>query len=331
MAKLRIFISSTYYDLKHIRTNLESFISEMGYESILFESGDIPFHDNLPLDESCYKEIENAHMQVLIIGGRYGSPTSSTNKTKITEKEKSKQYQQYNSITKQEYTVAREKGIPIFIFVEKGVYSEYQTYKQNKTNETIKYFHADSVNIFKLLDEILVLRTGNYIKDFEKFDEIKSWLKDQWAGIFTSLLADKKPQLQLKNLASEISELKSTNHALKEYTEALMRTVKPDNFIKIIEEEERKISFKSAIRFKKEPMIDYLNKQLIDSDKRMSTKGLYLAFENSDDLEDFLKKIKLSTFKIKKFLNENEGIAERDFNRYKEKYFGDTNEMEEEN
>ncbi|HDI3138782.1 TPA: DUF4062 domain-containing protein, partial [Vibrio cholerae] len=37
MAKPRIFISSTYYDLKHIRSDLERFISEQGYDAVLNE------------------------------------------------------------------------------------------------------------------------------------------------------------------------------------------------------------------------------------------------------------------------------------------------------
>ena len=72
MAKPRVFISSTYYDLKYIRKDLEVFIDGMGYDSVLFESGDIPFQHELALDESCYQEIQNCHMLILIIGGRYG-------------------------------------------------------------------------------------------------------------------------------------------------------------------------------------------------------------------------------------------------------------------
>ncbi|MDX2468997.1 MAG: DUF4062 domain-containing protein [SAR324 cluster bacterium] len=43
MARPRIFVSYTYYDLKHIRKSLESFIDNMDYEPVLFESGDVDF------------------------------------------------------------------------------------------------------------------------------------------------------------------------------------------------------------------------------------------------------------------------------------------------
>ncbi len=41
MVKPRVFVSSTYYDLKYIRNSLKSFIGSFGYEAVLFEDGDI--------------------------------------------------------------------------------------------------------------------------------------------------------------------------------------------------------------------------------------------------------------------------------------------------
>ena len=66
--------------MKHIENFLEAFIYSLGYEAVFFESGDIPFHHDVPLDESCYVEIQSCHMLVLIIGGRYGSPSSDIKK-----------------------------------------------------------------------------------------------------------------------------------------------------------------------------------------------------------------------------------------------------------
>jgi hypothetical protein len=49
MAKPRVFVSSTYYDLCHIRDRLELFVENFGYDAVLFESGDIPFRHDKPL------------------------------------------------------------------------------------------------------------------------------------------------------------------------------------------------------------------------------------------------------------------------------------------
>ena len=41
MAKPRIFISSTFYDLRQIRSELDLFIQTLGYDTILSEKGNI--------------------------------------------------------------------------------------------------------------------------------------------------------------------------------------------------------------------------------------------------------------------------------------------------
>ena len=43
MAKPRVFISSTFYDLRQIREDLDRFILDMGYEPVRYETGAIPY------------------------------------------------------------------------------------------------------------------------------------------------------------------------------------------------------------------------------------------------------------------------------------------------
>src|SRR5579859_6528102 len=118
MAKPRIFISSTYYDLKYIRRSVEQFVESLGYEATVFESGDVPFSHEIPLDESCYREIGLCHILVLIIGGRYGSITSeereraanvktgaknSERAMPLSHTERDEHFAFYNSVTSKEY------------------------------------------------------------------------------------------------------------------------------------------------------------------------------------------------------------------------------------
>ncbi len=117
MAKPRVFVSSTYYDLRHIRQGVEAFIASLGFDSVLFESGSIPFSHDQALDESCYKEIATCHILVLIVGGRYGSATSD-DPTKLPTEDVNKHYQYYNSITRKEFETAITEDIPAYIFVE---------------------------------------------------------------------------------------------------------------------------------------------------------------------------------------------------------------------
>lgn len=287
MAKPRIFVSSTYIDLKHTRRHIEAFIKQMGYESVLFESGDIPFHFDQPLDISCYGEIETCHMLILIIGGKYGSATSEQEDTGDTQTNNEK-IAFYNSITKKEYITAREKNIPIFIFVEKGVFSEYETFKKNRMNSTISYAHVDNVNIFKLLDDIISQRNNNYVKGFENFDDITTWLKEQWAGIFADFLSKKSTDINIKNLQQQIVELKEITGSLKVYNEALLKSTNVQGGDELIKREDEKLKFSKALRFKKHPLIEYL---LDRKELKISAIRLLQYFSETTDLKSFTKKL----------------------------------------
>jgi len=234
MTKLRVFVSSTYYDLRHIRKGLESFIKSFGYESVLFESGDIAFHHTEPLDHSCYKEICNCHFLLLIIGGKYGSPTSE----RTTKKEKTDDTSHirfYNSITKKEYETAIDKDLPVYIFIEKTVSAEYETYKQNRENDSIKYAHVDNVAIFNRLDEIYSQSRNNLTKDFETLDDITMWLRDQWSGLFAELVTEKTQEKSIKTMGFQLDRLSLVADALKQYSENLITKINPKDSKTLIE------------------------------------------------------------------------------------------------
>ncbi|PTR07475.1 uncharacterized protein DUF4062 [Nitrosospira sp. Nsp5] len=236
MAKPRVFVSSTYYDLKHIRSSLDLFIESLGYESVLSEKGDIAYSPDHPLDDSCYREAGNADLFVLIIGGRYGSEASVESK-----KPPKTFFDRYDSITKKEYESAASKDIPIYILLEAGVYSEYQTFLRNKDNTGIRYAHVDSVNIFHLIEEILVRPRNNPLRAFERFSEIETWLRDQWAGMFRELLTKQSQQQQLAALTTEVGQLKEINETLKKYLEAVMTGAPADVSTKLIRSEEKRL------------------------------------------------------------------------------------------
>lgn len=313
MAKPRIFISSTYYDLKHIRYSLDIFISNLGYETILSEKGDIAYSHEVPLDESCYREVDNVDMFVLIIGGRYGSEISRGSK-----KADKQFYDRYESITKKEYDAAIKKDVPIYILIETNVYSEYRTFLKNKTNTSVNYAHVDSVNIFHFIEDILSKPRNNPIQAFEKFDDIEIWLKEQWSGLFRDLINKKSQQNQIRSLATEVSELQEINKTLKTYLETLLKNSNPQSK-KVIEKEDKRlsevlikkelennrwisqctnyfnISFEDTIKFIKTStsIDDFISK--IDEEHRDSASGL--LFTNMDALDDFNNVRKLLNLK----------------------------------
>lgn len=180
MAKPRVFISSTFYDLRQIRVELDKFIEGLGYEPVRNEEGDIPYGKDEALQAYCYKEIANIDVLVSIIGSRYGSAGI------IKEKE-----QEY-SVSQLELKTALKEDKQVFVFIDKNVFTEYETYILNKNNENVIYKYVDNANIYKFIEEIKALPHNNNIKGFETAEDITSYLREQFAGLFKQFMLDNK-------------------------------------------------------------------------------------------------------------------------------------------
>lgn len=202
MAKPRIFISSTFYDLRYVREDLERFIKELGYEPVRHETGAITYGKEESLEEYAYREVDLSDVIVSIVGGRFGS---------------SSQQNSDSSISQNELRRALERGIQVFIFIEKNVLAEYSTYQLNKTNDQVKYQFADDVRIFEFIESLYALPRNNPIASFEVSADITNYLLIQWAGLFQRFLQEQKRLSELKIL----EEMKTVAGTLQELTRFL--------------------------------------------------------------------------------------------------------------
>ena len=303
MARPRIFVSSTYYDLKHIRSSLENFIDSLGFDSILSEKGHIAYSPEIPLDESCYREVGNSDIFLIIIGGRYGSEKSESK-----EKKDKQFFDRYDSITKQEYKSAVEIDVPSYILIEKSVYSEFEIFLKNKENKSINYVHVDSINIFHLIEDILSQPRNNPVHQFDRYNDIESWLKEQWAGLFRELLNQRSKQTQLASLSSQVSTLGEVNRTLKRYLEEVISKVSPDESAKLIEDESKRLNQAKQLELlKSNDLFRFLNKQL-----GMSIEDFRDTLIKTKSLKDFLDNIKSDSK-----AENSTYLALKDFNRTK--------------
>jgi len=196
MAKPRLFVSSTFYDLRYIREEVAAFLKQLGYEPVMFEDGHVPYGSHEALEEYCYKEIERCDILVSIVGGRYGS----------------KSHDSTYSITQKELRKALEIGKQVYIFVEKKVYDEFGTYEVNKDNKTINFRHVDDRRIFEFLDEIRSLPRNNSMFPFDLTRDINEILREQLSGLFQRLLHESEE----KNRFEFVDEYKESLRMLQE-------------------------------------------------------------------------------------------------------------------
>ncbi len=111
-----MFVSSTFYDLRYLRADLHLFERETGFELVLFERGNIPYDGRLKLEESCLEEIVKCDIVVSIIGSRSGTDSKTFPD---------------RSITRREVERAVELGRQLFVFVERSVLDEFETWRLN--------------------------------------------------------------------------------------------------------------------------------------------------------------------------------------------------------
>jgi hypothetical protein len=308
MAKPRVFISSTFYDLKHVRTSLDAFLVTLGYDPVLSEKGSIAYSPEVPLDESCYREAQASDIFVLIVGGRYGSEASTT--AGIDSKGF---YERYESITRKEYESALERGIPIYILIDKFVYSEYETFKQNRDNQTIKYAHVDSVNVFGFIDYILSRPRNNPVYQFELSSEIELWLRDQWAGLFRELIRARTDRAQISSLAAQVADLTNVSSTLKRYLEEVVERVLGDKreAREIIDEEDAKLATSRVLA--ELATLSPIKDLKVHG---VSTKAARDAFTKANTLDDLAKRIETATNRkivaknVISYWRENPDIAE---------------------
>ena len=164
-----VFVSSTCYDLKQIRQDLNHFLKdELGFEPMLSETSSFPVDPQLNTIDNCTRNVdEHADIFVLIIGCRYGMVTDSG-----------------KSITNLEYLHAKQTNIPIYVFIEKSILSNIQFWKDNPTGTFTSMI--DNPKLFEFVDSIRSVEKWTY--PYEHAGDIIATLRSQLAYLFRESL-----------------------------------------------------------------------------------------------------------------------------------------------
>jgi hypothetical protein len=214
----RVFISSTCYDLKHIRENLKYFVKTIGYEPVLSDDGDVYYSVDAHTHDACLSEVATCQLFILIIGGRHGSEHNGKE----------------GSITNNEYREAVLSKIPIFALVESAVYSDHNTYLSNRKSnpdfyDKIVYTSIDDIKIFDFIDEVRKSNHNNALVSFNNFADMESYLKKQWAGMMYDLLAERTRNENAKVTNRLIDNLAIASKKSEDLIKLLVRSTNIDH------------------------------------------------------------------------------------------------------
>lgn len=192
----KVFISSTVYDFKDIRSALKFYLEEHGYIVYTSESSDFKVDVKVHSYEACLNLIDECDYFILLIGSRVGCWYDKENKISITRQEYRHAYQLH-----------QQGGLQILSFVRNEVWqlketrNELTRYLEN-INSFDKDLIADIVNaptkfandaqfVSDFIQEVgknaetktamqdkALLPTGNWIRLFDSFKDIIDSLKE---------------------------------------------------------------------------------------------------------------------------------------------------------
>jgi hypothetical protein len=153
MAKPRVFISSTCFELNDVRSELTEFLENYNFEVLNSQLKNFGVTPRKHSHSACLDQVNNSDYLILIIGTRRGGTFIGSEL----------------SITNEEYNLAAKKDIPTIAFVNRRVEEAIPLYKKNP--------RADFSTV---VDDKRV---------FDFIEIIKSNAEDNWLHPFSNCLA----------------------------------------------------------------------------------------------------------------------------------------------
>lgn len=254
MSGLKIFVSSTCYDLFEERAQVRNLLLNLGHDPILSDHNDVHYDHHEHTHVSCIRQVSNADMVILLVGNRYGGVAiddalkeinldiiqdklnSKIEIKKLIEEMKErtqksiKAHESDNnlkkirygfSITHFEILRAIQEDIPIYAFVKDKVwnFNELYTYNKDKIEDLVipSIDKNHSKYLFEFIEILKNRKYGNSIQSYSNYLDIEQALKKQLAEKLKTLM-DERKNLRKETEAQQayISQLTDRFDDLKE-------------------------------------------------------------------------------------------------------------------
>ncbi len=201
MKKGKVFISSTIYDFKDLRSAIKYWLSELGYEVYMSEYSDFPRNAEDNSYQTCLSTIEQCDWFILLIGNRVGGKIHDDISDQII------------SITRKEYRVAYDlfkkgKIKKVISFIRKDVW----TAKEERNSLCNATDNEDLANIIKSTPSKHAYEPSeifSFIDEVRRIDDMANankgkteYPKNNWINLFdnfTEIVDTLKIELNLSN------------------------------------------------------------------------------------------------------------------------------------
>jgi hypothetical protein len=194
---MKIFLSSTAYDLSDFRALVVDRLEADGHEVLFHESPTFPARIGLHSHDQCLEAIKESDLVICLVDRRYGGKYSGATlepfsplKFSVLGAQKSGKKKRFElvyelnklSITWCEVFVAHNEGIPVVTFARQRTLDEKETRRRNQFLTTFSPAYSEKNEIFDFLDWITQRKTNNWIApfisivDFEK--KLITWMNE---------------------------------------------------------------------------------------------------------------------------------------------------------
>lgn len=195
---MKVFVSSTCYDLTDARSVIREQLEAMGHIPIMSDAHDFGPDTASHRHQACVNSVCGCDFFIGLISGRYGA--SFVDNPNI-------------SITWAEHRAALENKTEMIVFVRDKIYNERESYKKNKDCQPpYKPAHCDNVKTFDFITELQSHAQGVWIEVFGNAIDIKTCLSKNRA-----LLRVPQTRPSLKFAGHGKIDLRSLNTELQNY------------------------------------------------------------------------------------------------------------------
>ncbi len=201
MAKARIFISSTCYDLDSVREELDIYLSSLDFEVLNSQKASFGVTPGAHSHRSCIDQVIESDFLLLIIGKRRGGTYVGSEK----------------SITNEEFKKAKKIGLPIIACVDKTIIDHLATYKKNPASDFSSV--VDDKRVFHFIEYVNAGATDNWLHPYRNIEDIRKIIKGQishYLSIYSKgLRLDRAKTKKNKSQKSNIAKFPSSINDFK--------------------------------------------------------------------------------------------------------------------